>query len=647
MGNVRPVLIVALVALGCFNLCYGGEEFSEELLLRPLPDRKVLAHFHFESTTPPTKDYGHHHHLFPKAIYQLVHKFRICELELSFTQGRWNYERWGGSDPISSSNAKPPGVELWAIFDVPLDHVDATWKNLTHTLSGLFCASINFLESTTAYSTPAWAFQKSSGSLRYGALPREAVCTENLTPWLKLLPCRDKSGLASILDRPAIYRGFYHSQRLRITSNEFGSEGIEPGIDLEQTLTIVVQPDDQRTSMSYSSGKIQQPDWSISSIFGRKISGTCVLARSSSVFLELESTLVSELNKVGVDNAASDGDITFPGFELSVAPVRVIKERRSSSVLFEFSVDKYHDDNPLDIGVKWKHPVVWSCVQAPFQANRFLLGSGNERGSIVISLRSTVSQRIFVGDEFGDGCEVQVVIFQVVPWYVKIYFHTIQVFLDGQLELTSAVIEKIQVSPSEDRVSPGVMEVALRLPCSTMSAVITVNFDKGFLHIDEYPPDANQGYDIPSAVVRFPDIQASSHYLGDNSSLDSPILSKFQENNPVLSYTEVLLVPLATPDFSMPYNVITITCTVFALYFGSLLNALRRRVGEEERLLKQKAAGKTALLPLILSKLSSKLRVRSHESHKSASPSPLLSNKLIMKAILLAGLAVAWHFYFG
>ena len=53
------------------------------------------------------------------------------------------------------------------------------------------------------------------------------------------------------------------------------------------------------------------------------------------------------------------------------------------------------------------------------------------------------------------------------------------------------------------------------------------------------------------------------------------------------SYTEVLLVPLTTPDFSMPYNVITFTCTVLALYFGSLLNALRRRIGEEERGLKK------------------------------------------------------------
>jgi phosphatidylinositol glycan class T len=64
-------------------------------------------------------------------------------------------------------------------------------------------------------------------------------------------------------------------------------------------------------------------------------------------------------------------------------------------------------------------------------------------------------------------------------------------------------------------------------------------------------------------------------------------LCVLQEDSVVKSYTEVLLVPLTTPDFSMPYNVITFTCTVLALYFGSLLNALRRRIGEEERELKK------------------------------------------------------------
>lgn len=69
-----------------------------------------------------------------------VKKYHISELELSFTQGRWNYEQWGGFDPMSTNNAKPPGVELWAVFDLPLSEIDATWKNLTHnTLWPILC----------------------------------------------------------------------------------------------------------------------------------------------------------------------------------------------------------------------------------------------------------------------------------------------------------------------------------------------------------------------------------------------------------------------------------------------------------------------------------------------------------------------------
>merc|ERR1711937_715909 len=35
--------------------------------------------------------------------------------------------------------------------------------------------------------------------LRLASLPYEPVCTENLTPWLKLLPCGKRRGLAALL----------------------------------------------------------------------------------------------------------------------------------------------------------------------------------------------------------------------------------------------------------------------------------------------------------------------------------------------------------------------------------------------------------------------------------------------------------------
>ncbi|KAI5679959.1 hypothetical protein M9H77_01186 [Catharanthus roseus] len=637
------------------------EEFSEALLLRPLPDRKVLAHFHFQSSVPPTHSYGRHHHLFPKSIYQLVHKFRIREMELSFTQGRWNYERWGGYDPISSSNAKPPGVELLAVFDVPQDEVDASWKNLTHALSGLFCASINFLEHSTAYSAPKWSLRSSDGKLRYGTLPREAVCTENLTPWLKLLPCRDKAGIAALMDRPSIYRGYYHSQRLHLTSAEFGSTKLSSGIVLDQTLTVVLQPSTLPTGLMFSNGSVLQPNWSLSSLFGRKVTGKCVLSKSSNVYVQFEQNLVSELIKFqrGAEGSHCDFQKTFctgPGFEISVSPDRIIKEIDSSqtggsSVLYEFSVDNYGNIEPFDLGIRWKLPLVWSCQQAPLSISRYLMGSGNERGSIAISIKSTQrSDHMKNPDKTEEGCRMRVDIFQVVPWYVKVYYHTLKFFLDEQLTPLVDNVEKIHVSPSEDKVSPGVMEMTLSLPCGVKSADLILEFDKGFLHIDEYPPDANQGFDIPSAVVVFSDFQTNIQFVKDSSLNKLPLLSKFQERNPVLSYTEVLLVPLTTPDFSMPYNVITITCTVFALYFGSLLNALRRRVGEEERLLKSRASKRKGPLRLFLSKLSAifggKPKETQKPSHSSSSESAV-NYKLIVKVILVAVLAAVWHSYFN
>ena len=62
-------------------------------------------------------------------------------------------------------------------------------------------------------------------------------------------------------------------------------------------------------------------------------------------------------------------------------------------------------------------------------------------------------------------------------------------------------------------------------------------------------------------------------FIGIERSFYREPLSNDQKS-PVLVqlYTEALLVNLPTPDFSMPYNVICLTCTVVALAFGPLHN---------------------------------------------------------------------------
>lgn len=53
---------------------------------------------------------------------------------------------------------------------------------------------------------------------------------------------------------------------------------------------------------------------------------------------------------------------------------------------------------------------------------------------------------------------------------------------------------------------------------------------QGFLHIDEYPPDANQGFDIPSALISFPEFNSSRSYLETGSLFVSPLLENFKVN---------------------------------------------------------------------------------------------------------------------
>ncbi|KAL3517814.1 hypothetical protein ACH5RR_020403 [Cinchona calisaya] len=272
-------------------------------------------------------------------------------------------------------------------------------------------------------------------------------------------------------------------------SNGFDSNGLSSGIVLDQTLTIVLEPNIIGTGAMVSSGSKLQPSWSLSSLFGRKVGGRCVLSKSSNVYVQLEQNFVSELKKAGKENEGSHHEIDTSGnflgdssFEMSVPPDRQIREVErldagSSSILYQFSVENYSDSKPSDLGFRWKLPLVWSCQQAPLSVSRYLMGSGNERGSIAISLKTP---RIKISDSSAGESWLRVDIFQVVPWYVKVYCHTLKVFIGEEVQSVSNTVEKIRVLPSEDKVSPGVTELTFRLPCAVRSAALTLEFDKGF-----------------------------------------------------------------------------------------------------------------------------------------------------------------------
>ena len=93
-----------------------------------------------------------------------------------------------------------------------------------------------------------------------------------------------------------------------------------------------------------------------------------------------------------------------------------------------------------------------------------------------------------------------------------------------------------------DRIRPTVIEVEINVPPKSI-VFLSYEFERTYIKLSEHPPDANYGFDIGSGMITV------------------------QENQ---MFTENLLIRLPTPDFSMPYNVITLTCTVLALFFSSV-----------------------------------------------------------------------------
>ena len=59
---------------------------------------------------------------------------------------------------------------------------------------------------------------------RFSSLPYEALCTENFTAFLKLLPCKSESGLASLLDALEVAESAYKSIRLHGKRDAAGLE---------------------------------------------------------------------------------------------------------------------------------------------------------------------------------------------------------------------------------------------------------------------------------------------------------------------------------------------------------------------------------------------------------------------------------------
>ena len=117
------------------------------------------------------------------------------------------------------------------------------------------------------------------------------------------------------------------------------------------------------------------------------------------------------------------------------------------------------------------------------------------------------------------------------------------------MNAVSSTVQNALIQGKENE-SPSVIQLRFKL-ASNSSAVLSYDFDKAFMHLTDYPPDAHLGFFFPGARIRV-------------------------VNGPTI-WTDSQVAQTALPDFSMPFNVITLSGIMLGYFFGAVLGLVTTR----------------------------------------------------------------------
>lgn len=554
--------------------------YTEHLTLNPLPQNNLYAGFSFTSTTPLGRYSNNHYRYFPRSLAQILQYTHARELHLRFSAGRWNDEGWGARPRSGLREGAGSGVELWAwIEGDEARSASGRWRALVNSLSGLFCASLNFIDESKTI-RPLLSFepegtlqqlqiaqrnttgeQHGELELLHGILPHEVVCTENLTPFLKLLPCKGKAGISSLLDGHKVFDANW--QTMSVDVRPVCQSTGECDLEIQQTVDIVL--DMQRSqrprddpiprpppiedigcdeTKSYHADDTcyprtppGEPDWSLSNIFGRPIRGSCPLGRPGRFDIKVTVPASRSVNIFTNDTTASQQTGKFQSANGEAIRLYRIPEGQDFDLHLpaeELPNDENTDSQPQSL------PAIL--------AHRQLTGHGTSVGTLHTTLTNPHSHA------------QQIIYLETLPWFLRPYIHSLTLSEPGK-------IKRMYYTPHLDRHRPTHLEMLLEIPARS-TVELHYYVEKAILRYTEYPPDANRGFDVPAAVIRVLPPRSNLTLEGGRQT--------FGEQGSYLRTTSLLL-PLPTPDFSMPYNVIILTSTVIALGFGSIFNLLVRQ----------------------------------------------------------------------
>lgn len=537
--------------------------YSESLQLKPLRNNFLLSAFKFHSEsnkfqlqkTKPQYDAYSHYTVFPKSISPILELTNTKKLSLRFTHGFWDSEQWG-SLPSDGFTSGGNGVEMWALLEAG-NEADAfkQWKQLTNQLSGLFCASIDYIDSTkTTYPCNADFFinddnaimaddEKNSFFLMRGSLANEPICTENLTPFMKLLPSRGKSGISSLLDGHKVFDSYWNSMSLDVNCVcDADDEMCKYDMDIN-IATVVNVPKLIRRNANPIPKPLKSEELRCDLTKKHNDYECFILPDSNTVSFHLSDLFGKEMKGYNKLSNSFPSKITIESVDTEVWSCAIKEDGTYFST----------DSNVFELKKDVSYDVFFSSAdtsklenveQAPILVSRALTGYSQDKGGLRVTFQNPSVQN-----------DLQVVYYETLPWFMRLYLSSLKIEVSNKAFSEKDIVKSTHFVPAVDRESPLHMEYVLHIPKNTTLSMF-FQFDKPLLQYEEYPPDANHGFEIESALIVVTDAEgAGKYYLR----------------------TPTLLLSLSTPDFSMPYNVIILSSTIMALCFGTVYSLLTKR----------------------------------------------------------------------
>nr|KAF6472117.1 phosphatidylinositol glycan anchor biosynthesis class T [Molossus molossus] len=358
-----------------------------------------------------------------------------------------------------------------------------------------------------------------------------------------------EKGLSMLLKADRLFHTSYHSQAVHIRPVCRNARCTSISWELRQTLSVVFD--------AFVTGQGKK-DWSLFRMFSRTLTEPCPLASESRVYVDITSyNQDNETLEVNPPPLTTYQDV-------------ILGTRKTYAVYDLLDTAVINSSRNLNLQLKWKRPPENEAPPVPFlYAQRYVSGYGLQSGELSTLLYNTHPYRAF-----------PVLLLDTVPWYLRLYVHTLTITSKGKENKPSY----IHYQPAQDRLQPHLLEMLIQLPASSVTKV-SIQFERALLKWTEYTPDPNHGFYVSPSVLSalVPSMVAAKPVDWEESPLFNSLFPVSDSSSYfVRLYTEPLLVSLPTPDFSMPYNVICLTCTVVAVCYGSFYNLLTRTFHIEE-----------------------------------------------------------------